>query len=62
MKVRKDEVVELLEILINDLQMLELDDSRYGEAFQNAMALQAYVLSINNTGLPPASSSEAYVQ
>lgn len=45
---RIKEVKELLEILVNDLQMLELDNLAYGEAFKDAMALQAYVEAISS--------------
>ena len=47
MSKRIKEVKELLEILVNDLQMLELDSPAYGEAFKDAMALQAYVEAIS---------------
>lgn len=59
---RKKEVVELLEILINDLQMLELEDDRYSEAFKDAMALQTYILAINSAKGTSGSGSEVFLQ
>lgn len=62
MNKRVSEVKELLEILVHDLQMLELDDDRYGEAFKDAMALQMYVEAISTAKGSGGTNNEAVIQ